>query len=372
MNGNKKGTVLFVLNPHYGPATARIRGTIYEQVLSRHGWQINYAAISTSSSSPEFDVYRKTEEEIIRLASDCDIVYLIKVNSYRFIKKIRKKTRAKLIFDLTDALWRRNFRKGWIFLEEILQICDAVFSENEYVCEYGRKYNDHVFSLPACTQTEKFDRLRKRIERRNDDKIILGWIGSEPTITAIYSILKPLRNLFAKYPNLELRILGSSDSKLKTRLKEIRYSVLCHYSEEEMMQEALAMDIGLFPPPGDIVDYRIRGALKAMIYMSAGIPAVCFNAGDSAKIITDGMNGMLVSEQSQWEQKIEKLIVDADLRKGIGQLAYQSIKKDHSLETVGSELSKALSAVLALERMEKGNISLLKKMKIISCTLLPE
>jgi glycosyltransferase involved in cell wall biosynthesis len=364
-----KGKVLFVLHPKHGHATAKIRGTIYEDVLRNHGWFVTYVTISKTIYSPELDQFRKTKAEIVSMAASYDIIYLIKVNAYGFIKKIRKNTQAKIIFDLTDALWRRNFRKSWIFLEDIMRLSDAVFSENEYVCEYGRKYNEHVFSLAACTQTEKFDEERKKICPRNDKTIVIGWIGSEPTITAIYSIVRPLERLFLRYSNLELRLLGAQDKHLKKHLKNIRYSVLSQYSEEEMIREALSMDIGLFPPPRDIEDYRVRGALKGMIYMSAAIPAVCFNAGDSSKMITDGVNGVLINNESEWETKTEKLILDPGLRKKIGRLGYEFIVQEHSLEKVGSELSKAFSEVLKLKRRQKSKISVFQKAQILTTTL---
>ena len=370
MNVTMKGKVLFVLNPKHGHATAKIRGTIYEDILNRSGWTVDYVSISSNIFSPELDRYRKSEEEIIRISRLYDIVYLLKINSFNFIKKLKKETQARIVFDLTDALWRPNFRKSWIFLEEIMQMSDAVFSENEYVCGYAGRYNDHVFSLPACTQTEKFDELRKKTPKKSNGKVTIGWIGSEPTITAIYSIIKPLEKLFSKYPQLELRILGCSDPKLKRRLKNIRFSVLSEYSEADMIREALAMDIGLFPPPSDTDDYRIRGALKGMIYMSAGIPAVCLNAGDSSKMIIDGVNGILINDEKEWETKIEDLILDPTLREKMGERAYESIKQEHSLAKVGYELSRAFESVLTIKKQNEISFSFFRKLKIIVGTII--
>ncbi len=255
-------------------------------------------------------------------------------------------------------------------MEEILRISDAVFSENEYVCEYGRRYNEHVFSLAACTQTEKFDEFRKKRQPKSHSKVVIGWIGSETTISAILKIVNPLERLFSKYPNLELRLLGSSHKRLKNYLKNIRHSVISQYSEEDLIREALEMDIGIFPPPGDVEDYRVRGALKGMIYMSAGIPAVCLNAGDAAKMITDGLNGVLINNELEWESKIEKLIIDPELRKNIGLRAHESIVKEHSLEKVGFELSQAFSEVLKLKHKEKNPISIAQKIRILTNSLL--
>jgi glycosyltransferase involved in cell wall biosynthesis len=366
MGDHWKGRVLFVLDPRQGYATAKIRGLIYREILNEKGWYVEY--VSISSYGAELEPYRKQRDEILSMAKNFDIVYLLKVNSYSFVRKLRKSTNAKIVFDLTDALWRRNLRKGWIFLEEILELSDAVFSENEYVCEYGRRYNKNVISLAACTQTEKFLQQRNVTPPRKDDKVVIGWIGSQSTIRAIFSILQPLERLFAKYPHLELRILGCPASKLKNKLRNIRFTSLQKYSEDEMVREAILMDIGIFPAPVDIKDYRIRGALKGMIYMSAGIPAVCLNAGDATRIIEDGVNGMLVNDQAEWESKLEALIANPELRKTMGQRAQTSIQREHSLRAVGNQLADAFDQVLTLPRHINGNFSLLNKFRILLTT----
>ena len=366
-----KGSVLVVLHPAHGHATAKIRGTIYEAGLNREGWRVNYVSISSNRFAPELDPYRKSQKEIIAISGKYDIIYLLKVNSFSFIKKLRRQTQARIVFDLTDALWRPGFRKSWIFLEEILRISDAVFIENEYVGEYARRHNRHVFSLPACTQTEKFDEMRSETTRRPDGKVRIGWIGSDATIQSVFKIIRPLERLFAKYPQVELRLLGCNDRILKDRLNNLSYSVLSTYSEADMIREALMMDIGIFPPPSDIEDYRIRGALKGMIYMSAGIPAVCINAGDCSSLIQDGINGVLINKEEEWESKIEKLIVDPAFRVSMGERAYESIKADHSLEKVGHELSQAFDSVLNIQSEAADiRIQLFQKLKIIFLTII--
>lgn len=362
MEGNYKGKLLFVLNPKLGHATVYSRGLIFKEILAKHNWSVTYVNIFPGNFGVDLDLLRKSEEEIIDLAKGFDVVYLLKVNSYNFVKKLKQYTKAKIVFELADALWKPNFRlAGWYNLEEILQASDALFSENEYVSQYGKAYNKHVYGLTACTQIEKFEKERKGLIPRNNDKVIIGWIGSNGTINAIFSILKPLEKLFVKYPFLELRILGCDSKKLIKPLKNIRYSALASYKEEEMIQEALAMDIGLFPAPSDLDDYRLRGALKCMIYMSAGISPVCLNVGDPAKIIQDGVNGMLINSNDEWITKIEKLILDPALRKDMGSLAYETIREKHSLEYCCNDLENAFLKVMKLERIEEMDLSLSQK-----------
>lgn len=348
-----KGKVLFVLHPKHGHSTAHVRGLIYRDALALNGWTATFVSLSSYGQNSILNKLKRTKEEIISISKDYDLIYLLKINSYSFIKELKRTSKAKIVFDLTDALWRPAFRRAWMNLEEILEVSDAVFSENEYVCEYARKYNKHVFNLPACTQIEKFDQHRESGIKRDENRIVIGWIGTDSTVSAIYSIIKPLERLQARYPAIELRIIGEDKEKLRVPLKNIRFSSQHLYTEADMIREALSMDIGLFPAPSDLKDYKIRGPLKALIYMSAGIPAVCLNAGDPAILITDGINGLLINSEEEWEDKIARLIIDPGLREKMGRLGNETVRQKHSLKNAFSSLEKAFLEVLKLDRSKE-------------------
>lgn len=362
--GKVKGKVLFVLDPTLGHVTVYLRGLIFKDLLASNGWDATFVSIASDKFSSDLDNLKKTEASVIEMAGRFDLIYLLKVSSLSFVKKLRRATRARIVFELTDALWKPNFRlRGWYNLEDILEVVDAVFSENEYVCQYGRRYNKNVFSLRACTQTEEFERARNDRPRQEDGKVIIGWIGSPHTVSAVIKILKPLENLFGKYPNLELRMLGCDPDTLREQLKNISFSAIEVYNEGIMIREAINMDIGIFPPPADVEDYKIRGSLKGMIYMSAKVPPVCLNAGDPARIIEDGVNGMLVNSLEEWETKIEKLITDPVLRKNMGERAFQTIKEEHSLDSAFRDLDLALMATLQLPEKTENEKSVLQVLK---------
>ena len=98
---------------------------------------------------------------------------------------------------------------------------------------------------------------------------------------------------------MELKIVGCHPEIIAEPLTNIPHSYLTSYNEEDMIREVLAMDIGLFPATSDLEDYRIRGALKGLIYMSGGIPPVCLNTGDLVNIIIDGVNGFLINSEDE-------------------------------------------------------------------------
>ena len=356
----KHPSVLIVGDVLAGHITMQLRGLIFRELFEQAGWNVRFIA-----KHPGFGIkfYRNlrlrwrrlvpglsrfSDRKIVSMAREFDIVYLLKVQSLRLVKALKEKTSAKVVFDLTDALWRPAFQKvGWHNLDAILETVDAVFSENHHVCSYGEKHNPNVISIPACSQVERFDELRREVRDTERDEVVIGWVGSPSTAQAIAAIREPLDRLGKEFPNVRFRAVGCDESMLPS-FHHLKITARREYNEDDMIREVLQMDIGVFPPPSDFEDYNIRGALKAMIYMTGGVPPVCQNSGESTRVIEDGRTGMLANSQEEWYQKLRLLVESPQLRREMGQRAHEDIRKEHSRQAVFQELQEAFLAILRL------------------------
>lgn len=331
-----KGKLLCVYDPVMGHSTLHVRGLIFKDEYLRRGWDIRF-----------LDYRQAGVDEIVRQASECDAVYLLKVADLRVYQQLKEKTKAKIIFDLSDTLWAPVHQAaGWTDLDRILALADAIFSENEWICAYGRKFTSNVYVVPPCTKPERFDAIKASLPARDPDTLVVGWVGSTGTARSLHKVGDALDALALKYRNLEFRILGCADPLELPAFRELIFSVHGAYDEDRMMREILSMDIGIFPAPLDMEDYKYRGALKAKLYMSGGVPAVCHNFGDCATMIKDGVTGMLVDKTEDWYVKLDQLLGDAALRKRMGRAAYESIRAEHTMEHVFTILENSLLKVI--------------------------
>jgi glycosyltransferase involved in cell wall biosynthesis len=336
--------VLIVLDVSAGRATVQVRGLRFEESFLEHGWQVEFVATTTFS-----------EDQICIKARDVDAVYLIKIRSLRLVKRLKAQG-AKVIFDLTDALWQWRYRRlGWWDLEAIMVLSDAIFSENEYVCEYARRYNPRVVSIPVCTQVERFDDLRLSSEPPPSDRIVIGWVGSPSTIEAIEKFRGVLEAVGRRHPNIELVLLGTGSVQLPAW--PFRTRTIATYDEEVMIREILAMHIGIYPPPEDLEDYRIRGAHKALLYMTGGVAAVAQRAGDCERKIEDGVTGMLASTHEEWVRKLNTLVESPELRAKIAQAGADVVRAEHSLAHVFDKLATALELVISTPALASPAVS---------------
>lgn len=337
--GPAAARVLCVTDRELGHSTVRVRGTMFADELARRGFACEFVDVNDADA-----------DAIARAARAASVVYLLKVDRLALVERLRRETRAKLVFDLTDALWRPpHHGSRWRDLDAILRACDAVFSENEWVCAYGRRHNPRVFSIPACTQTETLRALRAAMPPRRDGRVVAGWVGSRGTRGALAKIAGALRAVSAQHPEFELRVLGCAPEDVASDLAGVRVSALPTYDEATMHAELVRMDVGLYPPPLDLEDYAVRGALKGLLYMSAGVPPIFQKAGDALRFVRDGENGMLAETPEDWAARLERLVADPGLRSAMSERAFATVEREHSLAHVSDCLASALRAVLGTQ-----------------------
>lgn len=331
-------SVLFLYDLNLGHSTAQVRGLIHKHLFDKYNWKVDFIEVNN---------FHRTQ--IIDHAKNFDIVYLLKVNSLSLVRELKQKTKCKVIFDLTDSLWMPfHIHHGWHDINKILKEVDYLFSENEFVCAYGRKYN-LVHSVPVVSHSETFDNLKKHKKRQKlQDKIVIGWIGSTGTVPAIIKIKNQLISVLKEFPNVELRIVGCEDPTLLKDFDGLNISVSGNYDEKLMLEEISNFDIGIFPAPLDEEDYEIRGAQKAIFYMQAGIVAIALPLGDCKQIIKDGENGFLIYSENEWSEKIKLAIQDKELREKIGVKAAESIRAGHEHEHVFKILTDGFKKVAKL------------------------
>lgn len=325
--------LLIVCDPFHGHISHKIRGLTMMAPLESMGWKVSLL---------NFREYNM--EGILSFALDYDFVYLIKVDSLELIQKLKQRTHAKVIFDLTDALWMPHFRKdGWGNINSILSTSDAVFCCNNYDKGYALLHNRNTFIVPSFANVTRFDELKQRAIPKSTNNIVIGWLGSVGTVYSVMNIRTPLVNLSRKFTNLYLHMIGCDRTDMSSLMKVTIFPD--GYNEDIMIYELLKTDICVFPITRSEEDYNIRGPLKTLNYMAAGIPTVSYNSGECSKIIKDGINGMLAKTNEEWENKLELLIKNPELRKKIGQNGYQIVKEKYSKERCVEILSSSLEQV---------------------------
>jgi glycosyltransferase involved in cell wall biosynthesis len=189
---------------------------------------------------------------------------------------------------------------------------------------------------------EEFDAKRSASRRGRDGRVVLGWLGSETTVWNLYTIIEALEDVFRRHPHLHLRLLGvPSDHQLLSLFEHVRASNTPAYDADEMIDEVLSMDIGLFPVMA-LENAAMHGITKALVYMGGAAAIVASPVGDIPALIRDGENGLLASGREDWAAKLDRLIVDPALRDRIAQQGLRTAREGYSLSRCFDHLREAL------------------------------
>jgi glycosyltransferase involved in cell wall biosynthesis len=276
-----------------------------------------------------------------------DIIFVqreaIMIGSSFFEKRI-KRSKAKYIFDFDDSIWLMDTSEGnkkyeWLKNPEKtvrnIRYADMVFAGNTYLASYARSCNSHVKIIPTTIDTN----FHKPLSKQND-KIIIGWIGSHTTIKHFEYALEFLTIIKNKYPKVEIRVVGDADYiNEKLNIKGVAWSSA---TEVEMIN---SFSMGIMPLPNDEWA-KGKCGLKGLSYMACEVPTIMSPVGVNTEIIQNSKNGFLASTTDEWITALSNLIEDATLREKIGKAGRQTILEKYSVLSQQQNYLNAFKEVL--------------------------
>lgn len=311
------------------------------QFMQRWPWRPSLRAPALFA---ERKVIERRESKIVEMARNYDLVMMTTVPSWSLHQRLCDLPNTLVVTDLIDALWLPWFQQfGWEHVHEMLQTSDAVICENQYTADYTLQHNPAVHIVPDSPQLEVFDKYRDTVNR-DSSRITIGWIGGSNTADQLYQILEPLEDLFGQHKNLHLRLVGAHEDRLP-RFAKTKFSVVESYDQQKMAQEALAMDIGIFPL-FHTDESLYRGTLKTRIYMSGGAAVIGQRFGENCDLIESGQNGLLASGNVEWTQCLERLVTDPSLRQRLSVGGLETIRQNYSREACYQSLTGCLKQIL--------------------------
>lgn len=247
------------------------------------------------------------------------------------IAKILKK---KIIYDFDDAIWIANTSDENALIskikypDKVAKICQwsyKISCGNAYILDFAQQFNSNAFYSPTTIDTENLHNpaLYKRT-RTEESPLIIGWTGTHSTLPYL-SIIMPVLEALEQTYTFTFQVIANKSPDFK--LKEFQFKT---WNKETEIQDLLSFDIGLMPLAEDRWAEGKCG-FKALQYMALEIPAVVSPVGVNSEIVQEGISGFLCKDSDEWYNKIEKLLLDAALRKEMGIKGREKVIKDYSV-----------------------------------------
>jgi len=316
------------------------------QVLYQPGNMGRKAALIASSFGRRF--------RMLTGAREFDLVYIFREAALlgpAVIERIIGWTGLPVVFDFDDAVFVSYVSPSNGYLSKlkfpgktagVCRLSAHVMAGNSYLADYARQYNPNVTIIPTTIDTDKYIPANdNRLETENrKPETTIGWSGSFSTVQHLETLRGALERL-GDSERYRLRVIGTTDY----RLKGVEVDAMAWRSATEV-EDLREMDIGIMPLPDDQWS-RGKCGLKALQYMALGIPTICSPVGVNTEIIEDGVNGFLAESDSEWINKLQRLLHSPELRREIGMAGRRTVEGRYSAAVQAPRVYEVFRSVLS-------------------------
>lgn len=165
---------------------------------------------------------------------------------------------------------------------------------------------------------------RREPEEKNGVVTVGYFSGSRGHDKDFSTVSDVLLRLLDRHPKLRLFIVGplvldERFGRFATRIDRIPY-----VSREKHFRNVASVDINIAPLEIDNPFCEGKSELKFFEAGIVGIPSVAAATRTFREAIRDGEDGFVAGSEAEWEEKLERLIDDATLRKEVGEMARET------------------------------------------------
>lgn len=336
-------------------ASSRLRTMQYRPALEQAGFEVNYAPLFDAaylqglysgkrSTGAILKAYRRRVGQLLR-ASDADAIWLEKEALPWVPGMLEERLLPKsipLIADYDDAVFHRYDRHRSTAVRKLLgrkiarvmAAADLVTAGNAYLAAYATDAaKPAVEIVPTVVDTDVYD-ASPRLGSEGTCRI--GWIGTPGTWGDCVQPFLPVIRGALENAGAEILAVGAGDAA-----RDIPDVTVRDWAETREVEDTREMDIGIMPLP-DTPWMRGKCGYKLIQYMACGLPVVASPVGVNAEIVEHGVNGFLADSERDWQEALETLIGDPDLRHRMGKAGREKVERQYSLQVQGPRVAQLL------------------------------
>jgi glycosyltransferase involved in cell wall biosynthesis len=273
-------------------------------------------------------------------------------------------------FKLMNSFEKKLYENGVggeILRDDYVKVCATTTS---YLAEKLKEYNKKVFIVPnklskndveiaekilnqkkchserilsdppAGGESKKESRnlIRSLDEARDDNIVRLGYFSGTISHNKDFAVITDaLMAIMEKYPQVELFLVGPLDienklNKFKERIKQLPY-----VSRNKHFENISKIDINLAPLEIENPFCQSKSELKFFEAGILGIPTVASATETFKMAISEGFDGLVASNTEDWINKLERLILEPDLRQEMGKKAREKALEKYTTQNAKNE-----------------------------------
>jgi len=152
----------------------------------------------------------------------------------------------------------------------------------------------------------------------------IGWTGTHSTLPFLET-LQPVLEEVSRRRKIRLLVIANREYQMKNVPTEY-----VSWKKETEIEDLHRIEIGLYPIPAN--EWSLgKSSLKALTYMAVGIPLVATAYGTNFRVMQNGVEGFLASNEKEWITRLVELIDNVQLRKKMGLAGRTRVEEQFSV-----------------------------------------
>jgi glycosyltransferase involved in cell wall biosynthesis len=233
-----------------------------------------------------------------------------------------------LVWDVDDAVWQsyvsptagrvpRWLRATGDKYRRICERADEVWAGSEVLATWCRRHSESVHVIPTVVPVPPA--LPDLAPART-----VGWVGSHSTGEFVEAILPALVDVT---PPPQVLVVGA-----RPETPPGLDVVIEPWSHETEAHVLSAARVGIYPIDPDHPLAEGKCGLKAILFMSHGIPCVVTPTTTNAVVVRNGVDGLHARTPAEWTTAVQTLFDDDDLWQRCREAAHARARDSYSLE----------------------------------------
>lgn len=240
-------------------------------------------------------------------------------------------------FQKLNALEKKQFETGVgseILNDDYTKIC---VTTTMYLAEKLKKRGKQVFISKNKLANYDVETAEKILEIRSPDgdriskTIKIGYFsGTASHDKDFETVQNAIVYILEKYPETELHLFGPLEindiyDKFGHRVKKNPFA-----PRKKHLENIANMDINIAPLEIGKPFCESKSELKFIEAGIVGVPTVAAATRTFQEAIKDGVDGLVAGDTEEWKEKLEKLILNPDLRAAMGEKAREKVLREYT------------------------------------------
>ncbi len=202
----------------------------------------------------------------------------------------------------------------------------------EFLASKLREKKKKVFVVPNrlsvqdVTWAENTLKNRASLTSHSSSIVHIGYLSGTPSHNKDFAtITKALATLLARHTNVRLVLAGPLDTDEALTIFAPQIEHVPFAARQEYFATVATLDINLAPLEVGNPFCEAKSELKFFEAGIVAVPTVAAATGTFVQAITDGVDGFVAETEGEWTEKLERLIMDEELRTKMGRLAREKV-----------------------------------------------